>query len=346
MAYTNSSLISYSNTQHKNYTSYRAAIKGVVIHHAAGVWKTCKNGCDYFATTDRQVSANYCIGNDGSIGLSTPEKFRAWTTCGYDPDGYNITIEVSNAETKNWTVSDAALKSLINLCADICKRNNIKSLNYTGNKSGNVLAHRWYAATGCPGDYLYGKFGYIATEVNKILNSNTTTTTTTQKPATTTKEIYRIRLSWQDSKTQIGAYSNLESAKKACLAGYTVYDSNGNAVYNVPVNYTYYVRKTFADKKSQLGAYTVLKNAVFFCDKYYGYSVFDQTGKEVHKSGAKLGDINGDDKVDIADARELMRYVTALQKLDDAQKSRADINQDGKIDINDARDLMNKAIKK
>lgn len=47
----------------------------------------------------------------------------------------------------------------------------------------------------------------------------------------TSTQMYRIRKTWADSKSQIGAYSNLENAKKACKSGYTVFDNNGNAVY-------------------------------------------------------------------------------------------------------------------
>ena len=48
------------------------------------------------------------------------------------------------------------------------------------------------------------------------------------------KELYRIRKTWTDAASQIGAYSNLENAKKACKAGYSVYGSHGNVVYSVP----------------------------------------------------------------------------------------------------------------
>ena len=48
------------------------------------------------------------------------------------------------------------------------------------------------------------------------------------------EKIYRIRKSWDDAKSQTGAYVNLENAKKACAVGYTVYDWNGNAVYTRP----------------------------------------------------------------------------------------------------------------
>ena len=50
-----------------------------------------------------------------------------------------------------------------------------------------------------------------------------------QKP--TVKNIYRIRKSWADAKSQIGAYSSLENAKKACKTGYSVFDANGVNIY-------------------------------------------------------------------------------------------------------------------
>ena len=36
----------------------------------------------------------------------------------------------------------------------------------------------------------------------------------------TAKQLYRVRKSWSDDKSQIGAYFSLENAKKACKAGY------------------------------------------------------------------------------------------------------------------------------
>ena len=47
----------------------------------------------------------------------------------------------------------------------------------------------------------------------------------------TTTEIYRVRKSWEDKDSQLGAYSVLDNAKKACKDGYSVYDSKGNKVY-------------------------------------------------------------------------------------------------------------------
>lgn len=90
-----------------------------------------------------------------------------------------VTIEVANdgGESTGWHVSDTAMQSLINLCADICKRNGINSLKWQANKAligqvdkQNMTVHRWFANKACPGEYLYSKHFYIADEVNKILN--------------------------------------------------------------------------------------------------------------------------------------------------------------------------------
>lgn len=56
--------------------------------------------------------------------------------------------------------------------------------------------------------------------------------TPTPQP-TTKKTIYRVRKSWADAKSQIGAYEVLDNAKKMCdkNSGYYVFDESGNVVY-------------------------------------------------------------------------------------------------------------------
>ena len=51
-------------------------------------------------------------------------------------------------------------------------------------------------------------------------------------PAKPTERWYRIRKTWEDAGSQIGAYKNLNNAKKACPSGYSVFDWNGKAVYS------------------------------------------------------------------------------------------------------------------
>lgn len=64
--------------------------------------------------------------------------------------------------------------------------------------------------------------------IGKTQEEKKETITTT----TTIKEIYRIRKSWEDVNSQIGAYSNLNNAKKACKEGYIVFNSKGEPVFD------------------------------------------------------------------------------------------------------------------
>ena len=54
------------------------------------------------------------------------------------------------------------------------------------------------------------------------------------KPPVSTQGFYRIRKSWGDAKSQIGAYSDKENAIAECKKhkGYNVYDNNGGLVYS------------------------------------------------------------------------------------------------------------------
>lgn len=48
---------------------------------------------------------------------------------------------------------------------------------------------------------------------------------------TTTAPLYRVRKTWEDSKSQVGAYAVLDNAKANCPSGYSVYDEAGKVVY-------------------------------------------------------------------------------------------------------------------
>ena len=184
----NSKLICYTKLSPNCNKPRNHKIDTITIHHMAGnlTIEQCGN---VFAPTSRQASSNYGIGSDGRIGMYVEEANRSWCSSSPSNDHRAITIEVANdGGEPNWHVSDKAMASLINLCVDICKRNGIKILNYTGDTSGNLTMHKWFAATGCPGPYLSSKFPYIASEVNKRLGSSTATQQDNKK--TTTKTTY------------------------------------------------------------------------------------------------------------------------------------------------------------
>ena len=224
----NSSLVNYTKISPNKTSPRNHKIDRITIHHMAGnlTVEQCGN---IFAPASRKASANYGIGNDGRVGMYVEEKDRSWCSSNSANDHRAVTIEVANSATgEPWPVSDKALNKLVDLCVDICKRNGIPKLVYTGDTRGNLTMHRWFAPTGCPGTYLASKFPWIAEQGNRRLNGNQASES--KPPASGT--LYRIRKSWSDAKSQIGAYRNLESAKKECKEGYAVYDEAGNVVYS------------------------------------------------------------------------------------------------------------------
>ena len=172
-----SSLVSVKQiSPNKSERAYRNSastgkISKITIHHMAG--KMSASGClDWFARSSTKASSNYVIGYDGTIGLSVPESYRSWCSSNGDNDNIAITIECSNtgSNDSNWPVSDTVLEKCIVLCWDICKRNGIEKLVYTGKKDGNLTRHDMFIDKVCPGPYLGGKFPYIVEQVNSRLN--------------------------------------------------------------------------------------------------------------------------------------------------------------------------------
>lgn len=169
----NSKLITYTQLSPHCNKPRRDKIRKITIHHAAG--NLSLNGFGSTFNGTREVSANYGVDSQGRVGMYVEECNRAWTSSNADNDHQAITIEVANdGGAPDWHVSDAALEATIALCVDICKRNCIARLNFTGDKNGNLTMHKYFAATGCPGPYLESKFPYIADEVNKRLGANIT----------------------------------------------------------------------------------------------------------------------------------------------------------------------------
>ena len=163
------------------------SIKKITIHHMAGSLTLQQFGA-LVARPARQMSATYAIDKYGKIGQYVDEKDRPWTSSSPSNDYQAVTIEVANdGGAPNWHVSDASMAALIDLCVDICKRNGIAKLNFTGDASGNLTQHCYFSATACPGPYLKSKFQYIADEVNKRL-------TAAEKPADTSKKMQVITI--------------------------------------------------------------------------------------------------------------------------------------------------------
>src|SRR5690606_14958429 len=121
-----------------------------------------------------------------------------------------------------------------------------------------------------------------------VYDPNPTKTTKTKED---NNKWYRVRKSWSDEKSQIGAFKELDGAKKTAdlhaKEGYKVYDWNGKVVYEpktLKENQYYRVRLEWSKPETQVGAYKELENAKAMADSlaHEGYKVFDDNGEVVY----------------------------------------------------------------
>ena len=164
----NSSLVTYRHiVSHKTTGRGGNEITKIFVHHMAGnlTVKQCGSVFD-----NRQASAHYGI-NRAAIGQYVDEKDTAWHCGNFKWNQKSIGIELANdgGAGSNWHVADETINTAVRLIADICKRNGIKRLNYTGDMTGNLCMHKWGVSTSCPGPYLSKQFRKLADEVNKRL---------------------------------------------------------------------------------------------------------------------------------------------------------------------------------
>jgi hypothetical protein len=162
------------------------------------------------------ASANYGIGEDGRIVLLVEEKDRSWCSSNAENDNRAITIECASDPAAPYAINTKVYKSLIKLCVDICKRNNIKKLLWKGDKSlvgqidkQNMTVHRWFANKACPGDYIYNRLGQIADEVNAELGVKVSAPKKNDKKKTAkTFKPYSVKVSIDDLNIRTGAGTN------------------------------------------------------------------------------------------------------------------------------------------
>ena len=183
MAYTNSSLVSYTRLS-PNHSGLRTHSIDRITPHCVVGQCTVQTLGDIFAPTSRQASCNYGIGRDGRVGMYVEEKNRSWCSSSNANDQRAITIECASDTTEPYAFRDIVYQTLIKLCVDICKRNGKTKLLWLGDKdktlayepkSGEMVltVHRWFANKSCPGNWMYARMDDLAEKVTAALGSGT-----------------------------------------------------------------------------------------------------------------------------------------------------------------------------
>jgi hypothetical protein len=199
-----------------------------------------------------QAGLNCWIGKlaDGTVTTvqTMPWNYRPWG-CGSGSKGSCnngwIQFEICEDGLTDKTYFNKVYKEACEITAYLCKLFGLDpkgTVTVNGVKVPVILCHADSYKLGMGsnhGDVLhwFRKHGKtmddVRNDVAKLMGK--TSQIEPAKPAEP-KEMYRVRKTWEDSKSQIGAYTELKNAKEACDKagkGYEVYNSKGVAIYPV-----------------------------------------------------------------------------------------------------------------
>ena len=300
-------------TKNPCYTAGRKiTVKGLMLHSVgcpqpkASAFINSWNSPSY----DNACVHGFIDGNDGTVYQTLPWNHRGWHCgSGSKGSGNNTHIGVEMCEPAcikytggaTFTCSDLATarkvaertyNAAVELFAMLCKQYGLNPLS-----DGVVISHKEGHSRGIASNH--GDPEHLWTQLGMGYTMNTFRQAVKAKMDggssgdTSSGTLYRVRKSWSDASSQLGAFAVLDNAKALAdkNPGYAVFDESGKQVYPSTSGSTgsstlYRVRKSWADAASQKGAFNVLDNAKRCADENPGYSVFDEAGKVVYAGSA------------------------------------------------------------
>ena len=219
-----------SNTGNYGVKRDTSSIKYIVIHYTANDGDSDESNGKYFHNNVVKASAHYFVDSD-FITQSVPDNYVAWSVGGKKYNNCSSTGggkfygKATNSNTLNIELCDDIKNGVVYPSSETIE-NAIAFTRVLMNKynisADCVIRHFDVTGKSCP-EYWTNDAKWKAEFHNKLSGAIT---------LNPTNNLYRVRKTWSDAKSQIGAYSNLEYAKEACKDGYNVYDSNGNVVYS------------------------------------------------------------------------------------------------------------------
>lgn len=262
-------------TKNPCYTAGRKiTVKGLMLH---SVGCPQPNASVFIKNWNTPSYGTACVhgfidGNDGTVYQTLPWNHRGWhCASGSKGSGNNTHIGVEMCEPasirytggssftcSNLSAARTSVKktyeAAVELFAYLCK---LYGLNPTAD--GVIISHREGHARGIASnhgdpEHLWNGLGmgYTMNTFRKDVKEKMQGGTV--KPDET-KEMYRVRKSWEDAVSQKGAFHELENAKKCADAnkGYAVFNTSGKQVYPKTDFSPYLVEVTATDLNIRKG---------------------------------------------------------------------------------------------
>ena len=197
----------------------------IVIHYV-GAEGTALENMKYFSSANRSASADFFVGHGGEIYQYNPnikaqyswhcgggrQSSRGGSLYGKCKNANSIGIELCCKKVGgNWTFSDATVKAAATLVKFLMEE--------YGVPASRVCRHFDVNGKYCP-----NVSGWLEPSSEWDMFKASLTGTVNQ--------IYRVRKTWADAKSQLGAFKSLANAKELASKydGYSVFDSSGKKV--------------------------------------------------------------------------------------------------------------------
>ena len=202
---------------------------------------TNKNDMNHIS---REMGVNAWIGELANGTVTTvqvlPWNYRPWGCASGNKGSCNngwIQFEICEDNLTNKKYFDTIYKEACELTAYLCKMYNLDPMGTVienGVKVPVILCHADSYKLGLGSNHgdvyhWFSKYGKTMEDVRNDVAKLMGKTVQKIEPI-----VYRVRKTWEDTKSQVGAYESLDAAKKACdKAGkdYEVYDMDGVAIY-------------------------------------------------------------------------------------------------------------------
>lgn len=201
----------------------------------------CKNHWNQETPNGKKVCAHAFIGKlkDSSIAAyqTLPWNWRGWHAGGTANNDY-IGIEICEDGLTNSSYFSAVYKEAVELCVYLCRQCGLTEKNIIchseGYKLGVASNHgdvmHWFPKHGKTMDTFRAEVkALMATDTEDSREAETTVA----YPEKLTTGYYRVRKTWKNNKSQVGAYRILTNAKAAAdkNPGNFVFTNDGIAIY-------------------------------------------------------------------------------------------------------------------
>ena len=224
---------------------------GMQLHTIGTAQNTASSLASYWNQSGIEACVHYCVNaeTEKTVLQFLPDNYRSWADGGFGNNNL-ITVELMESDSMRYTSGanyvitnetkfkadvTRAYNTAVEFFAMKCKEYgwdptaklpnglHVVSSHDEGRRLGVSTAH-------VDPTHIWNKMGWnmdqFRSDVKAKMNGGDITITTPQ--------LYRVRLSWDNPDSQLGAYEILENAKANCPAGYSVFDSNGKVVYAAP----------------------------------------------------------------------------------------------------------------